>query len=93
MPSEMSDKIVIFKLQIAIKEFGLKLQHAKEWAAKFQQQEKELKQQFGDNPNQFQCRQIHKLKQYRKQKQSDIEYFQQELDKAQAKLSVYQLLA
>lgn len=51
--------------------------------------EEEYRKQYGDNPSKHERKHIHAVKQYRKTAKSDLEYWQNELNKLKKKQSIY----
>ena len=51
--------------------------------------EQEYRKQYGDNPSKHERKHIHAVKQYRKTAKSDLEYWQNELNKLKKKQSIY----
>ena len=57
------------------------------------QKEKELKDKYGKFPSEIQCRHIKAIKGYRKEEESELKYWANELSELKRKISLYNVFS
>jgi len=57
------------------------------------QKEKELKDKYGKFPSEIQCLHIKAIKGYRKEEESELKYWANELSELKSKISLYNVLS
>ena len=81
------------EIEIQIRVLRMNLESSQRALEFWAQKESEFRQQLGSQPQKWECQRIRRLKHKRKLAASDLDYFQQQLDKLLEKKSIYNLFS